>query len=58
MAAQKASRTWSRAGKPRNEENDLFRNKKETNTILRKAIKTFNNEKETDENNKMINANF
>ena len=58
ISAKNASRKWSRAGKPRNEENELFQEKKDTNIELRRAIKTFQNEADSEDNNKMMNANF
>ena len=36
----------------------FFREKRKSNVNLRNAIKTFNNEKNTSENNIMMNANF
>ena len=58
IAAKSASRKWSRAGKPRNEENELYQTKKETNIRLRSAIKIFNRQADTEENDKMMNPNF
>ena len=49
ISAKEASKKWTKAGKPRNEESELYKAKKETNTKLRSAIKVFNIEKETDE---------
>ena len=56
--ANKASKKWLRAGKPRNENNPIYKAKKETNIQLRKVIKMHNNKEATAENNKMMQANF
>ena len=56
--AKKSSRAWMKAGKPRDDDNNLFKAKKESNINLRKAIKLNNIQANTDENNKMMNANF
>ena len=56
--ASNASKKWLKAGKPRTEDNHLFLAKKETNSNLRKAIKMHNNKESTEENNKMMQANF
>jgi hypothetical protein len=58
IKAKSASKKWIHAGRPRIEGNELFEAKKISNIQLRKAIKTFNNETNTEENNKMMNANF
>ena len=58
ITAKSASKKWIQAGRPRNEDNELFEAKKISNIQLRRAIKTFNNETNTEENNKMMNANF
>ena len=55
--AKKSSREWAKAGKPRDDENKLFKAKKESIINLRKAIKLNNIQANTDENNKMMNAN-
>ena len=56
--AKNASKKWLKAGKPRSEDNQIFKAKKETNNQLRKAIKMHNNKETTEENNKMMQANF
>ena len=56
--ATKSSREWAKAEKPRDDENKLFKAKKESNINLRKAIKLNNIQANTDENNKMMNANY
>ena len=58
ISAKSASKKWRKAGKPRSDESDIFREKKEANANLRNAIKIFNNEKNTSDNNLMMNANF
>ena len=45
-------------GKPRDENNPLYKAKKETNHNLRGAIKQQNNQNMTEDNEKMMNANF
>ena len=57
-AAKKASNKWLKAGKPRNIGNGLFEAKKETNLQLRKAMKIQNIQSCSEENNKMMKANF
>ena len=56
--ARKASKDWLKAGKPRNSGNELFEAKKESNSNLRKAIKLHNIQSCSEENEKMMNANF
>jgi hypothetical protein len=43
-----------KAGKPRNEDNQLFKAKKETNNKLRCAIKMHNNQNSTEEKNVLV----
>ena len=45
-------------GRPRNEDNNLFRAKKETRLELRKAIKNNEMERNIKENNTLMEANF
>ena len=56
--AKLASGKWVKAGKPRMDENALFKAKKESNVKLRAAIKVHNIQTCTDENNTMMSANF
>ena len=58
IEAKAASRKWIQAGKPRNEDDQHFKAKKETNIKLRSAIKNVNNQAESEENNKIMNANI
>ena len=44
--------------KPRDDENLLFKEKKETNKKLRNAINVQNSQNSIEENEKMMNANF
>ena len=56
--AKNASKKWLKAGKPRTEDNQIFKAQKETNNQLRQAIQMDNNKETTEENNKMMQANF
>ena len=58
LAAKKASRRWIQAGRPRDEDGQNFKANKGANIQLRCAIKTFNNETDSKENNKLMQANF
>ena len=56
--AKKATKAWKSKGKPRSEENPYFIAKKETKSVLRKAIKINIIESNIKENNTMMEANF
>ena len=58
ISAKKATKQWKAQGKPRNEENLYFIAKKGTRLNLRKAVKYDSSEKNTNENNLMMEANF
>ena len=49
--ARKATKNWILEGRPRNEDNDIFRAKKEAKLELRKAIKNNEIERSIKENN-------
>ena len=49
---------WKKAGKPNNEESVILKSKKESQSILRKAIKEHNRQGNIKENNTLMKANF
>ena len=57
-AAKKASKKWIAEGRPRDAQNKFFEAKKTTKLNLRKAIKNNVRDKNTKDNNAMMEANF
>ena len=58
LDAKNALNKWKTDGKPKNDESITFKNKKESQSNLRKAIKEHNLKANIEENNTLMQANF